>query len=245
MVAVMQTAILQNRAVAEGVYDLRAAMELPSEPSPGQFVHVACGDGLLLRRPISLCGYDNGVARLVYAVRGEGTRWLSRRRPGERLDILGPLGRGFSLDDRPALLVGGGIGAPPMAFCADRAEGKTHAILGFRNTGAVCLTEAFASLDLLTDDGSAGEKGYPHEVLRDRLQGNDWPRVLACGSKAMLRAVAKVCEEFDVECQVSMEQRMACGVGACVVCSCGVGGHYKRVCMDGPVFDAREVDWDE
>lgn len=242
----MLTAILQNKPIAEDVYDLRVAVETAFEPVPGQFVHVACGEERLLRRPISLCGFDNGVARMVYAVRGEGTRWLSRRRPGERLDILGPLGRGFALDERPTLLVGGGIGVPPMVFCADRLAGKTHAILGFRNAEAVCLTDAFGSCDVLTDDGSAGEKGYPHEVLRDYLQGETpWDRVLACGPMQMLRAVAGVCRKYEVECQVSLEQRMACGVGACMVCACAVGGGYKRACKDGPVFDAREVEWDE
>ncbi|MCL2030827.1 MAG: dihydroorotate dehydrogenase electron transfer subunit [Oscillospiraceae bacterium] len=240
----MLTAILQNKAIAKDIYDLRAAMETAPEPVPGQFVHIDCGGGLLLRRPLSLCGYDNGIARLVYAARGEGTRRLSRRRPGERLDMLGPLGRGFVMDSRPALLVGGGIGVPPLVFCADRAEGRVHAVLGFRNADAVCLTEAFASAEVLTDDGSAGAKGYPHEALRAHLQTGDWARVLACGPVPMLRAVAKVCAEHGVECQVSLEERMACGVGACLVCACGVNGDYKRVCADGPVFDAREVEWD-
>lgn len=240
----MQTAILQNKPIAKDIYDLRVSFAPETPPAPGQFCHIVCGDGHLLRRPISLCGSDGEVARMVYAVRGDGTRWLSTRRVGQRLDLLGPLGRGFTLDDRPTLLVGGGIGVPPMAFCADRLEGRSHAILGFRNAEAVCLTEAFASFDLLTDDGSAGEKGYPHEVLREHLQGGPWERVLSCGPLPMLKAVAAVCAEAHIPCQVSLEERMACGIGACLVCACAAGGTMKRVCKDGPVFDAAEVNWD-
>lgn len=238
----MQVAVLQNKPISNFIFDLRVAFE--TEAAPGQFCHIACGDGLLLRRPISLCGVDTGVARLIYAVRGEGTRWLSRRRPGDRLDMLGPLGHGFTLDDQPTLLVGGGIGVPPLAFCAERLNAPSHAILGFRDAGVVCLTDAFPSFDLLTDDGSAGKKGYPHELLREHLRDDSWKRVLACGPLPMLKAVAAVCAEANVPCQVSMEERMACGLGACVVCSCAVGGTYKRVCKDGPVFDASEVNWD-
>ncbi|MDR1736782.1 MAG: dihydroorotate dehydrogenase electron transfer subunit [Oscillospiraceae bacterium] len=241
----MRAVVMSNKRLAKDVFDLRVALGSETRPgAPGSFYHIACGGERLLRRPISVCGAWDDVVRFVYAVRGEGTKWLSGVCSGARLDMLGPLGRGFDLADEPTLLVGGGIGVPPMVFCAERIDAPVHAILGFRDADAVILTGAFASFDLLTDDGSAGDKGYPHEKLRERLAGGEWKNVLACGPRPMLKAVAKVCAEFGVRCQVSMEERMACGVGACLVCACAVGGTYKRVCADGPVFNAEEVDWD-
>ena len=221
---------------------------------PGRFVHIKCGEGLLLRRPISVCDWsvEEDTLRLVFEVRGEGTLWLSRRKAGDSLDVLGPLGHGF--DTAPEgryLLVGGGIGVPPMLGCARHGGKDSTAILGFRSGEHAMLLDDFSAacsnVLIATDDGSMGRHGFVDALVREELEKDrNYTAVLACGPKPMLRAVARAAEEAGLPCQVSMEERMGCGVGACLVCACKTkGGHYRHACKDGPVFDAREVDWDE
>lgn len=221
---------------------------------PGQFVHIKCGEGLLLRRPISVCTCQeeepSDLLRIVFETRGEGTQWLAERSEGESLDVLGLAGNGFSIKpDGRYILVGGGIGVPPMLGCAQYTGGKSVAILGFRNADKVMLEEEFktacAGVQIATDDGSYGYHGFVDALVRAELEKDSgYDGVLACGPKPMLRTVAKVAEEFGVPCKVSMEERMGCGVGACLVCACDMAdGSRKHVCKDGPVFDSKEVDW--
>ena len=221
---------------------------------PGQFVHIKCGEGLLLRRPISVCTCQeeepSDLLRIVFEARGEGTQWLAERSEGESLDVLGLAGNGFSIKpDGRYILVGGGIGVPPMLGCAQYTGGKSIAILGFRNADKVMLEEEFktacAGVQIATDDGSYGYHGFVDALVRAELEKDSgYDGVLACGPKPMLRTVAKVAEEFGVPCKVSMEERMGCGVGACLVCACDMAdGSRKHVCKDGPVFDSKEVDW--
>lgn len=223
--------------------------------TPGQFVHIKCGDGLLLRRPISISrwtGSSTGdTMTIVFEVRGEGTLWLAERQEGEFLDVLGPLGNGFSMDrEGRYLLVGGGIGVPPMQGCAAVTEGKSTAILGFRSEDRAILLKHFELLCtkvlVATDDGSLGYHGFVDALVRQELEKeHHYQGVLACGPKPMLKNVAKAAAEFGVPCQVSMEERMGCGVGACLVCAVAMrDGTVKHVCKDGPVFNAEEVDWD-
>lgn len=217
----------------------------------GQFVHIKCGDTQLLRRPISVSDWQEDLLRIVFEVRGEGTAWLAGRSPGEKLDILGPLGKGFDLSGKKLLLVGGGIGVPPLLACARTAGSRSAAVLGFRSADRAMLMrdfdEAGCPVFLCTDDGSLGKHGFVDTQVRELLEGKDgFTDILACGPKPMLRSVARVAAEFGVPCQVSMEERMGCGVGACLVCACRMqSGAYKHVCKDGPVFDASEVDWNE
>lgn len=224
------------------------------EPQPGQFLHVKCGDGLLLRRPISICDWQKDETgtrlRMVFEVRGEGTRWLADRVPGDRLDVLGPLGHGFDpVPDGRYLLVGGGIGVPPMLGCAGASRGST-AVLGFRSADRAMLLEEFRSLCqdvvVLSDDGSLGLHGFVDAGMRRVLEHDrSFDAVLACGPKPMLRSVVKTARQFGLPCLVSMEERMGCGVGACLVCACDMkDGSRRHVCKCGPVFNAEEVDWD-
>lgn len=221
---------------------------------PGQFVHIKCGDGFLLRRPISVCSCQedepSDLLRIVFEARGEGTQWLAEREEGEELDVLGLAGNGFSVNPQGRyILVGGGIGVPPMLGCAQYTGGRSTAILGFRNAGKVMMEEEFrascASVQVATDDGSYGNYGFVDALIRAELEKDPgYDGVLACGPKPMLRNIARVAEQFGVPCQVSMEERMGCGVGACLVCACDMNdGSRRHVCKDGPVFDSKEVDW--
>ena len=220
----------------------------------GQFLHIACGEGLLLRRPISVCMVQQDepcdTARIVFEVRGEGTQWLAQRQVGDKLNVLGPRGNGFAVapNDR-LLLVGGGIGVPPLLGQAAFTAKNATAVLGFRSADRAMLEEDYQdyceAVDLCSDDGSLGRRGFVDAQLKDILeQDKNFTAVLACGPKPMLKNVAKVAARYGVPCQVSLEERMACGVGACLGCAVQMAdGTMKHVCKDGPVFDAKEVDW--
>ena len=246
---------------------LEVGEEMAAQTSCGQFVHIKCGEERLLRRPISICSWDKTTLRVVFEVRGEGTEWLSRRKVGDELDVLGPLGHGFDSSAKKILVVGGGIGVPPMlgvAKAAAAAGAEVHAALGFRDQGHRMLTDEFAeccrSMSVISDDGTTGRKGFVTELVEEFLQNTPCvsvdcascsgkpvpPVVMAFGPKGMLKAVAKACAAHGVECLVSLEERMGCGVGACLVCACDMAdGSRKHVCKDGPVFNAKEVDWND
>ena len=244
-----------NTRLGEGLYQLVLdAPQIAAAAQCGQFVHIACGEGNLLRRPISICEAGEGRLRIVFQVKGEGTRWLAARKAGDTLDVLGPLGHGFdtaALGARPVLL-GGGIGVPPMlqtVKCAKAAGAAPRAILGFRNKGAVILEEDFRAVCetfVTTDDGSYARHGFVTDVLQELTA--DATGVAACGPKPMLGAIAAIAKQAGLPCQVSMEERMGCGIGACLVCACALKAEngetrYGHVCKDGPVFNAEEVEW--
>ena len=249
--------IVSKEQVGDAVYMTLEVGDMirASFRAPGQFVHIRCGEGLLLRRPISVCSCmedePDDLLSIVFEVRGEGTRWLAGRELGVSLDVLGLAGNGFDLKPEGRyLLVGGGIGIPPMLGCAQYTGGRATAILGGRSRDKIILEDFFredcAKVLCATDDGSLGHHGFVDALVRRELsEDRGYDGVLACGPKPMLRNVAKVAEEFGIPCQVSMEERMGCGVGACLVCACDMAdGSRKHVCKDGPVFDSREVDWD-
>jgi dihydroorotate dehydrogenase electron transfer subunit len=247
----MQCPILKIEPLNPYAWSIRVyAGEMARAARPGQFVHIKCGHSRLLRRPISICDREGEVLRMVFEVRGEGTEWLSRRREGDCLDILGPLGHGFAVEGKKLLLVGGGIGVPPMLCVARNAPGEVHVVLGFRDRERAMLLEEFdAQADTVTvtsDDGSIGARGLVSGPVEALLSGGGFDGVLACGPKPMLRSIFQVAQGYGVPCQVSMEERMGCGVGACLVCACQTAdGAMKHVCKDGPVFRAEEVAWDD
>lgn len=223
----------------------------------GQFLHIKCGDNRLLRRPISvaIAGWDapEDLATLIFEVRGEGTRWLSQRKEGDKLDVLGPLGNSFDVSrEGHYLLVGGGIGVPPLIMYGECLQWPRTAVLGFRTKEKAFpavvsrFEEHCEKTCLCTDDGTLGRHGFVDGQVRELLeQDNSFTQILACGPRPMLKSVAAVATAFGVPCQVSMEERMACGVGACLGCAIRMkDGSMKHVCKDGPVFHAEEVDWD-
>jgi len=225
--------------------------------SGSQFLHIKCGDGQLLRRPISVActqwDEPEDTAALIFEIRGEGTRWLSQRKSGDKLDVLGPLGNGFDVSEAGRyLLVGGGIGIPPLMEYGESPKWSKVAVLGFRTKDKAfpAITSRFEEncehTYLCTDDGTLGRHGFVDGQVREILEKDkDFTAILACGPKPMLKSVAAMAAEFGVPCQVSMEERMGCGVGACLVCATPMkDGTMKHVCKDGPVFNAEEVDWD-
>lgn len=240
--------ILEKTKIAEDVYSI--IVESNIAPKCGQFAHIRV-PGFTLRRPISICGYDekNASMRLVFQVRGEGTRTLSTLCVGDFLDIMTPLGNGFTLleDAKRVLLCGGGIGTPPMLALAEFYGNRATAINGFANEKSIILDEDFKKLGcetiLCTNDGSCGIKGFVTTALEQEInKGAD--AVYACGPMPMLKAVAELSKKHKIFCEVSLEERMGCGIGACLVCACAKDdGTPARVCKDGPVFNALEVEW--
>ncbi len=245
--------IQSKKNLAKNVYDLTVACpEMASAAEPGQFVHIRV-EGKSLRRPISICGIDReaGCLRLVFEVRGEGTARMADWRAGDRIDLIGPLGKGFTLLDpsKKAIVVGGGIGTPPMLALARHYGRNAAAIIGFRSAGAVILKEDFeaagAQTIVCTDDGTMGRHGFVTAALEELIAAGEADIVYACGPHPMLRGVASLADSRGVRCEVSLEERMGCGVGACLVCACKTvkdsKEYFAHVCKDGPVFDAKEV----
>ncbi|MDE7194243.1 MAG: dihydroorotate dehydrogenase electron transfer subunit [Oscillospiraceae bacterium] len=247
--------VTEKKTLAKDIYSVTVkAPDAVKAAKVGQFVTITA-EGFSLRRPISICEIDRakGTLRFVFEVRGKGTEQIARVNAGETLDILAPLGNGFRIpDSKRVIAVGGGIGVPPLLGIAKTSRELCTAILGFRSYEKIILTEEFKAFGsntiICTDDGSVGYHGVVTQPLAEELDKGEVGAVLACGPEPMLRAIVKLCLERDVPCQVSMEQRMGCGVGACVGCTCvldrGGKDYYARVCKDGPVFDAKEVKFD-
>lgn len=231
------------------VYDFTLSCpELARKAVPGQFAQIRL-PGHTLRRPISICGIDreNGTLRFVFQIRGQGTAELAKFSAGDELEILAPLGHGFPIDPaKRTLLVGGGIGVPPLLSCARALGENAVAVLGFRNREAVILERDFkaagAKTLIATDDGSYGFHGLVIQLAR----GEDFETVFACGPAPMLKAVRTLAEEKGAACFLSLEERMACGIGACLGCAVALRGedgeqYFGHVCKDGPVFSAEKV----
>lgn len=246
--------VLSRENIAAGVYDVWLSAPQAEQAKPGQFVGVRC-EGFTLRRPVSICEIDRarGRLRLIFEERGEGTRWMTSVRVGETMDLLAPLGNGFNLGDagRAAVFVGGGIGVPPLLEAAKPFAGHADAILGFRSKPNVILKADFerfgAHVTVVTQDGTEGETGVVTPPLEKRLDSAPCDVIFACGPRPMLAAVAGVAEARGIPCFVSMEARMACGVGACLSCAIPVkvGNEVQNwhVCKNGPVFDAARIVW--
>ncbi len=232
---------------------------IPQSAKPGNFVHLKVSQGYypLLRRAFSIHQTDprKGQFDILFKVVGPGTEILSKKRPGDSLDALGPLGNGFSLpgEDRKVMLVAGGMGIAPLWFLLSRlvekrGNSELTFFLGARNKDELVYPEDLerwgARLVVATDDGSAGHEGLVTEVFLKEIQHQDVDfgelAVYACGPPLMLKRMTEIAKKLDFSCQVSLENHMACGVGACWGCAVKqVDGTYKRVCADGPVFDAR------
>ncbi len=249
--------IISQERMGRDIYSMwLQTEEIGSLAVPGQFISMYTGDeSKLLPRPISLCeiNREKRQLRVVYRVtgKGTGTEHFSRQQPGALLGILGPLGNGFPLEagaGKRVCLIGGGIGVPPMLELAKQLDAEKQLVMGYRDE--LFLTEelrANGELYIATENGSAGTKG----TVMDAIGENELaPEVIyACGPAPMLRAVKQYAEDQKILCYVSMEERMACGIGACLACVCQseeIDGHSqvrnKRVCKDGPVFLSTEVE---
>ena len=247
----MTASVVSQEALTSDVFSMWIqAEEIASQAKPGQFISVYTKDqSKLLPRPISLCEIDreNGRLRIVYRTVGAGTKEFATYQAGDEIEILGPLGNGFPTDStKKAFLIGGGIGIPPMLELAKTLKGERQMVLGYRDVLFLNQEfEPYGSVYLATEDGSAGTKGNVLDAIRE--QGLDAEVIYACGPTPMLRAIKAYAQENGIECWLSLEERMACGVGACLACVCKSKEvddhshvHNKRICKDGPGFPAQE-----
>ena len=250
--------VVSQEQLAEGIFSLWLQTEASKDAKPGQFISMYTNDGSkLLPRPISICEIDkeNGRLRMVYRVTGQntGTEQFSKLQAGDTVPVIGPLGNGFPLEKaagKKAFLMGGGIGVPPILELAKQLEcEKKQIVVGYRDAQTF-LKEQFeenGELYISTEDGSVGTKGnVMHAIAENALEADI---IYACGPTPMLRAIKKYAEENDIECYISLEERMACGIGACLACVCKSkekdhhsNVHNKRICKDGPVFLSTEVE---
>lgn len=246
--------ILKKTEIAKDIYSfVISCPDAAAAAKAGQFVHIKA-EGYTLRRPISVCEIDKekGTIRIVFEVRGGGTDKMSQLSVGDDIDMIAPLGNGFTIKEIPSnknvIVVGGGIGVPPMCGTASCYK-NVKAIIGFRSKDKVILEEDMkhlgADVTVCTDDGSYGYNGVVTLPLEEELKKGNTAMIYACGPTPMLKAVVNAAKKYNIPCEVSLEQRMACGVGACVGCACNINRNGEnlvlRVCKDGPVFNGEEV----
>ena len=238
--------IESNRPLTEQVFEMRLRGDASAIRRAGQFVNIAV-EGLFLRRPISVCDFTDDTLTLIYKVVGEGTARLAKMQAGERLDILTGLGNGFDADRTisKALLVGGGVGVPPLYRLTKDlvARGKeVTAVLGFNRADEIFYADEFAAAGarviIATADGSVGTKGFVTDAIREN--GVKFDYFYACGPLPMLRAL---CDATAADGELSFEERMGCGFGACMGCSCKTHNGNKRICKEGPVLRKDEIIW--
>ena len=244
--------ILANEAINANVK--RMVIEAPQiaeAAQPGQFVHVKKPDSVnFLRRPFSIADADreNGTITLIYRIVGKGTAEYAAMKVGEAFSILGPIGNGFALKDGRPLLVGGGVGIAPLIYLSRQLKDKKPILLiGGKNKDEVFwekyLQEFADKIYITTDDGSVGFKGFTVQLLPQILAENNIEHIYTCGPNIMMEGVAKLAHEHDIDCQVSLEKRMACGIGVCLGCTFEgkLTGKRRKVCTEGPVFASKEV----
>lgn len=243
--------VVRQQQIDEGIFDMELSFPKGAAlAKPGQFIAMYCNDkSKLLPRPISICGINptEGTLRVVYRVAGEGTKEFSEMKAGDTLEVMGPLGNGFTMKNEKAIIIGGGIGIPPMLELAKQLDAEKTVVLGYRTS--TFLKEEFeevCDVKIATEDGSQGAKGTVIDAIEK--YGVEGKAIYACGPMPMLKALAAYAEEHGMEAQISLEERMACGIGACLGCICKskTKDHHTnvnntRICKDGPVFDAKEV----
>lgn len=260
---ILKSNIVFNKMVAPGIYQMTfSCADIARSASPGQFVHIKINDsGHILRRPFSISDVIGDTVYIVYQVRGAGTLIMSHLKVGDQIDVIGPLGRGFDTTSsfQNPVIIGGGLGIAPLIYLSKSLNKKIKVFLGYRDQPF--LAEKFESPIIATETGVIGQKGFITDALSEYLKSCE-PKELACDNKetmpdviyacgpiGMLREIKAISQCYGIPCQISLEERMGCGIGACLVCSCkikaGDGWHYKRVCADGPVFNADEVIFDD
>ena len=236
--------VVSNKNIAKNIYEAVLSGDTSEIKRPGQFVNIKL-DGKYLRRPISVCDYGKDTLTLIYKVVGEGTREMSLIKEGVKLDLLTGLGNGFDTDksgDKP-LVIGGGVGVPPLYALSKRLseEGKSvRVIMGFNTADEIFYFEKFKEITpfvtVTTTDGSVGTKGF----VTDAMDAYDYTHIYVCGPSVMLRAVY---DRAKTDGQFSFEERMGCGFGACMGCSCKTKYGSKRICREGPVLMKEEIIW--
>lgn len=262
MSLLIKAQILDICLIAPDIYKMTLdSGYISNNAMPGQFVNIRCCEGIdvLLRRPFSILNVDrrNDSFDIAFMLKGKGTKILTGKQSGNYIDVMGPLGKSFYTNSsfKRIALVGGGIGIFPLLFLLNNLKAEVEikdAYLGFKNRESIVFLNDFRhlarNLFISTDDGSEGWKGFITDLFENNLEYGKYDIIYACGPFEMLKKISGIAKQNNIKCQVSLEQRMGCGIGACLVCSCKTKHkdewQYSRVCKDGPVFWSNEVMWD-
>jgi dihydroorotate dehydrogenase electron transfer subunit len=262
--------ILLKEEVAPNIFLMKlSAPSIAPEALPGQFIHIKCGEDNyhVMRRPISIHKIDKkrGEIYILFQVVGECTQLLAQKLVGDYLDILGPIGNGFNIfaESKKIMVVGGGIGVAPLLALVEESliQGKeVRVLIGALKQELIIGEESFmklgARVDVATDDGSYKYKGFVTDLLKEVFEEGWLPdQIFSCGPRPMLKKIVDISSDAHIDCQVSLEERMACGIGACLGCVCKIKNkdkkhnkveyEYKRICIDGPIFEGSKVVWDD
>lgn len=248
--------VVRNDEVAPAVFLLQfKAPKLAQSLEPGQFIHLLIDPTLTLRRPLSIARVFGDIVSILYAVVGKGTQLLSEKRPGDTtMNAIGPCGNTWPLpkEGESSLLVGGGLGAPPLGMLAHKLMAMDcpfHFIQGARTADLVIARDfhddSYRDIEYATDDGTLGTHGLITEPLSKALESGTYSNVYVCGPEIMERFVVAECAKFDVNVYVSLERLMACGIGACLSCNVATKQGPKKVCVDGPIFNALNLEFDD
>lgn len=248
-----QAVVLKMETLSTDIYSLWIKeQKLADEAKAGQFISFFSKDGSrLLPRPISICEINKaeGTLRVVFRIAGKGTKEFSQLKAGELVEVMGPLGNGFTLEGKKTILIGGGIGIPPMLELAKSLSIEKSIVLGYRTNDLFLKDEfdAYGAVYVSTEDGTAGTKGNVIDAIREHNLDADI--IFACGPTPMLKGIKAFATEKGIKAQLSLEEKMACGIGACLACVCQSkekdahsNVNNKRICKDGPVFYADEID---
>jgi dihydroorotate dehydrogenase electron transfer subunit len=241
--------IVENIAISDNMYKLViCAPDIAKNASPGQFVSVLCDD-LVLRRPFSIAGIEGNNIVLIYALKGQGTGYMAELNKGDNLDILGPLGKGFNITNQKALLLGAGVGIAPMLCLSQKLENNGtpfHFLSGFRkNISMSELNTPYSQI--ITDDGSSGFEGKVNDYLASTIRQYGIEKIYTCGPIPVMSYAVEMAKEYNIDIEVAMEKKFACGIGVCMGCSIEINKNgqivNQRICKDGPVFDGKAIVW--
>ncbi len=242
--------IVSNEPLSDEIYRLTIfAPEISNQAKPGQFINIRVSDSLepFLRRPFSICNIIDDNIQIIFNTVGKGTKLLSSLKPGDKIDILGPLGKSFNVDDEfnSAIILAGGLGVAPFPFLTKILKEKGKDVISFigARTKSQLILDGLENVNVATDDGSYGFKGTVVDLLKSNLPKlNSSHKIFACGPTPMLKALIKLCDELNLNCEVSVETPMACGTGICQGCAVKTRElKYKLACKDGPVFNTKEI----
>lgn len=262
MKSVVISKLINKEKINKDVYKFTVqSEELAKNSKPGQFIEVKCSKGMnvFLRRPFSISDIDEqkGIIEFIFQIRGKGTNELSEFEVNSNIDILGPLGNGFLIDNKYkcVAVIGGGVGIFPLYGLLKRLKSQNSVFLGFRDKSQIIIENNFRNLGdstfISTDDGSFGMSGRITDIFIEEMKKSEYDIIYACGPKPMLKEVQKISIAAKIPCQLSLEEQMGCGVGACLGCACKNKANnddewtYKHICVDGPVFWGNEVIFDE
>ncbi len=239
---VLKTIVLENKQISKNAYRLSA--EFKSEIKPGQFFMLKTTDNsFLLPRPISINNVDGNIVSFLYRIEGQGTKKISSLCKNDEIQLFGPLGNGFDLEKLKGrvAIVGGGIGVAPLLYLSRILGKNVDVYLGYKDSENAYISDEFKIVSretiIVTEDGSIGEKGF----VTDYIPYDDYDVVVTCGPEVMMKKLANICMNKKIKCYVSLERRMACGMGACLGCTVETRTGNKRVCKEGPVFDSEEL----